>query len=203
MEEDRTIPGAPTRTPHAGAETRSADFELVRSVVRRDRDAIDRFVERMRCIPRILHAKNHRYGQSLDGQDIDDLSQEVFSTIWSKLDSYKGDASLETWVYSFCVYALMNALRREKRKPLELLDAPYDASEGAPTTAVEEAQLYAAIEELGKDEERVVVLKHFDGQTFDAIGKRLSISSNTAKTRYYRAISRLRSLLRTSWKGQR
>jgi DNA-directed RNA polymerase specialized sigma24 family protein len=41
----------------------------------------------------------------------------------------------------------------------------------------------------------VIRAKHFDGLTFDEIGARLGIPSNTAKTHYYRGIERMRPLL--------
>jgi len=199
LEENETIPPAATQRPAATIEQRSSDLELVRSVLAEDRKAIDVFVERMRCIPRILQAKNGRFGHSLDAQDLDDLSQEVFSKVWSKLGTYRGDAALETWAYPFCVYALMNALRKAKRRPHELAEPSETPAPRDPSLSLEEERdLYRALDELDEGESRVVALKHFRDATFDAIGDRLEISPNTAKTRYYRALSRLRSLLSRS-----
>src|SRR5262245_47547866 len=100
---------AETLAPPAIANTSSfpgahvADLSLVRGVHRGDPDASRRFIDRMRCIPKILSVLNARSGRPLDGHDLRDLTQDTLMAVWKKLDRFEGRASLETWAYRFCV----------------------------------------------------------------------------------------------------
>ena len=56
--------------------------------------------------------------------------------------------------------------------------------------------VYVAMQRLSAAEARIMRLKHFEALTFEAIALRLSMSQNTSKTRYYRALEKLRRHLR-------
>ena len=51
------------------------------------------------------------------------------------------------------------------------------------------------IERIDPRDAEVIQLKHFRHLSFDEIGETLGISPNTAKSRYYRALVRLREML--------
>lgn len=193
-------------TPNTLAEEHQGqeDLRLTRRAREGDAEALELFVERMRCIPRILAVKNRRAGSPLASEDLADLAQDVFGTVWRRLDSYAGEASLESWVFRFCVLMLMDAVRRRSRRPVPLAGSEEGpASEppgggGARQAAVEPLDyehVHAALDRLPREESEVVVLKQFDGLTFERIAERLNLSPNTAKTRYYRGLERLRGLL--------
>ena len=54
---------------------------------------------------------------------------------------------------------------------------------------------------MGREEARVIRLKHFGGCTFAEICRILDVAESTAKDRYYRGIAELRSLLVARGKG--
>ena len=56
-------------------------------------------------------------------------------------------------------------------------------------------RLLEGLGELPPELGLVLQLKHIEGLTFDQIGERLAISPNTAKTRYYRGLDKLRGRL--------
>ena len=186
------------RTPKDGSSGRD-DLYLAREALKGGQDAVDVFVERMRCIPRMLTSLNSRRNNYLSPDDIADLSQEVFTTVWKKLETYQGEAALETWVYSFCLLMMMNSVRKKARQPHAIEDDAPEPSAPVPDpsalTAPDEEAVHAALGKLGAAERSVVELKQFEALTFEDIAERLSISTNTAKTRYYRGLTKLRSLL--------
>ena len=55
--------------------------------------------------------------------------------------------------------------------------------------------VYAGLESLEEDEAAVVRLKHFEDLTFERLAEVLGIPTNTAKTRYYRGMRKLRRRL--------
>ncbi len=154
----------------------------------------------MRCVPRFLGARNARAGRPLGPEELADLAQEVFATVWRKLGDYRGDAPLEAWVYPFCVLSFMNHARKHTNRPLAVDDVVLEANtpEYLPRTELASAaaaEIHSALEHLEEAERRIIELKHFDDLTFEEIATRLGLSANTAKTRYYRGLTKLQSIL--------
>ncbi len=195
----RAVPrrrGSPRCMLRQGAD-READLELVRGVLRRNAASVEAFVERMRCIPLMLAARNARLGYPLKAEEVQDLAQETLVAIWRRLPAYEGLARLESWIYPFCSFLLLNELRSRRRHPRsnELRGAVEPAGDVALASGDEYLQLHEALDRIEPEEGAVVRLKHFEGITFEEISARLGISSNTAKSRYYRALRRLKSML--------
>lgn len=46
-----------------------------------------------------------------DQQEALDVSQEVFLTIFRKMDSFRGESSLKTWIYRIAVHRATNRFR--------------------------------------------------------------------------------------------
>jgi RNA polymerase sigma factor (sigma-70 family) len=55
--------------------------------------------------------------------------------------------------------------------------------------------VYSGLEKLGEDHAQIIRLKHFSQMTFEEIARRLRVSANTVKTRYYRGLIKLREFL--------
>lgn len=184
-----------TRTGPREPGDADGDLELARAAVRSERAAVDRFFERMQCVPAILAAKNRRLGSPLSSEELADLAQETLTLLWKKLPGFAGHARLETWAYRFCVLELMNLVRKTKRRQIVQpgLDRTPEPSQSPEPAAVDYEHVYRALDALGDPEAAIVRLKHFRQLTFDEIGATLGISPNTAKTGYYRGLVRLRA----------
>ena len=122
------------------------------------------------------------------------MVQETLCSLWRRLDSFEGLSSLETWAYRFCHLELLNRLRHRKRRPPELEPREDHPVDPGPPTAFEYEHVYEALDEIGAAA-RILRLKHFDHLTFEEIGRFLDLSTNTAKTQYYRSLNRLRTIL--------
>jgi RNA polymerase sigma-70 factor (ECF subfamily) len=174
------------------------DQQLVRAVLSEEPAAIDAFVARLRCIPRILSVLNQRVGGAFQPDDLDDLSQDTLTAFWTRLGDYSGQSALETWAYGFCVNGFMSALRRKRtRSGVAAIDDDLVAPVvSAGSGSVEYEHLYRVLERLELKAQCVIRHKYFDELTFEEIGARMRMSSNTAKTCYYRGMKRLEGLLR-------
>lgn len=51
-----------------------------------------------------------------NADDLDDLQQEIMINIWRNLDSFRGDASLSTWIYRIAVNTSLTYIMKEKRR---------------------------------------------------------------------------------------
>jgi RNA polymerase sigma-70 factor (ECF subfamily) len=158
--------------------------------------ALDEFVTRMGCVPRILATVNARRGRPLGRDELADLAQDTLILLWKKLHTFEGRATLETWAWRFCFLEFSNRVRKVGRRGplLEDLGSEVPPEAVAPTTThpMEYEPLYQGLERLGDPEAEIIRLKHFEDLTFEELAERLNISPNTAKTRYYRGLGRLR-----------
>ncbi len=191
------LDGTPTR---GAAETSPAsDLVLVRDVLAGRPEALERFIERMACVPLILADRNARYDRPLRAWELADLSQDTLTTVWSKLCTFAGESALESWVYAFCNYTLMNAIRAKRMHHALALPGELGES-GARSQSVEElyqrAELvHRNLERLQEQQARVIRLRHFDALGFDEIAARLSLTVAAVKSQYQRGVEHLRAYL--------
>lgn len=173
-----------------------ADVDMVQKASAGDPAAVDALLRRVRCVRRFISAKNRQLGGRLRPDEIDDAVQETLFAVWRKLPDYKGIGSFEAWVYRFSYLELLSRLRKHSRRPqlVEEVDVP-DEEAPEPAQALEYEHLYVMLDKLGPPASDIIRLKHLEDLSFDEIGERMDTSPNTAKTRYYRGMRRLRELL--------
>jgi RNA polymerase sigma-70 factor (ECF subfamily) len=165
-------------------------------VLRRDPDAIELLIQRMKFVPRMLSALNLRLGRPLDEHELLDLGQEVMVLIWKKLPRFDGKASLESWGFRICYFCILNAARKARHRSGVGLGLEADELSGESRSAPGEFEaVYRGLERLPPGDAEILRLKHFEELTFEEIGTRISIPTNTAKTRYYRALCHMQEIL--------
>jgi RNA polymerase sigma-70 factor, ECF subfamily len=174
------------------------DLRLVQRVLGGEEQATEELLLRLRCLPLILSVRNRKLGSPLDAALLEDLAQETLLAVWQRLGSFAGTSRLEAWVYRFCLHKHLAQVRnRGRRQRIEAIES--EALEHAPADAprgeVDDERLQRSLDELEGARAAVVRLKHYEDLTFDEIATRLSISPNTAKTHYYRALKSLRDSL--------
>lgn len=177
------------------------ELAFVRAVRSRDEAAVATFEERMLCVPRFLSALNRRRGYALDEHDLADLVNDTVVIALRKLGEFEAHVPLEGWLYRLCHFELLNALRRRARERRRVIGVEDEDSLPAdePPDEHRHDEVHRALERLGGVEAETVRMKHFDALTFPEIGARLSISTNTVKTRYYRGLQKLEQILWTLW----
>jgi RNA polymerase sigma-70 factor (ECF subfamily) len=184
----------------------SADREFLRAVKQGEPSALSSFIERMACVPAVLRAHNARLGRPLDSDELADAAQETLSIVWRKLEQFEGRARLETWAVQFALHELSKALQRKRRRAHvsamdagQLNDTSDDSSEDFTP---ERGYVRSGLERVDAESARILRAKHFENMTFEAIATELSLPTNTVKTRYYRALRRLRELLEPHWRKE-
>lgn len=180
------------------AEGRGGDLELVREALAGKRESVRAFLARMQCVPRMLAAQNEKLGRPLSDDELEDVVQETLVAIWRKLPRFDERAALETWVYPFCFFEFMRRLRTKRTLPRLFADVAEGTHEPvAPEefSLLECEHVLAGLESLEPELAAVLRLKHLEELTFEEIGRRLAISPNTAKTRHYRGLEKLRAML--------
>jgi RNA polymerase sigma-70 factor (ECF subfamily) len=181
-----------------------SDLRLVTRVIAGEESATADFVARVECIRRFLAQRVRTRGAPTE-HDLDDLAQATFSELWQKLDTYRGDASLETWACSFARLELLRAwtraARRRERAQVELDTSAADSDHlphREPTrralgAEISDPALAELLSSLTASCARVIGLRHVDGLTFDEIAQQLAASTSKVKSTYYRGLERLRA----------
>ncbi len=106
--------------------------------------------------------------------DADDLLHDTFIRAFDKLDSFKGDSSLKTWVFTIATRLAYNQLDRRKRW-ME------DVSEQAKALVLAQAPLAASLERVAQTSPygRYEIKEHID-TCFTCISKTLPIENQVA-----------------------
>ena len=122
-----------------------------------------------------------------------DVAQETFVKLFSAIRSFRGDSSLDTFLYRLVVNHCVDQKRRTRRwLPLmaelaRTLVAP-GASPSEELLREEERQsVHAAVEKLTPDLRMVVVLRYTEGLAYDEIAGVLGCSPGTVASRLNRA----------------
>ena len=125
--------------------------------------------------------------------DAEDIVQEAFVRYWRNRDRVRDPAA---YLYTCVRRTAVDWLRRRRRQPRRTdFDRRQPCFDSAGLSAEEEesrATMEAALGALPPEQRQVVVMKIWGGLTFATIGRVLSISPNTAASRYRYALQALR-----------
>ena len=143
-------------------------------------------------------------------EDAADLTQEVIIKLFKNLDKFKGDSKFSTWVYRIATNTCLDAIKANRRHMAYSLDKEIETEEGSivgelpdkgptPEEAAERKDIQravrVAIEKLGKEHKRVIVLRDLQGLSYEEIAEILQCSVGTVKSRISRARGNLKKLL--------
>ena len=142
-------------------------------------------------------------------EEAEDLSQEVFVDIWRKVDQFRGEASLSTWVYQIAVNRCRDHLKYKKRKKRfafisslygerqELRhDAPDFVHPGVQLEQRERAKaLFKAIEQLPESQRIAFSLHKLEGLSYQEIAGITGKSLSSVESLMHRAKQNLQKTL--------
>ena len=138
-----------------------------------------------------------------------DDAQDVLQTIFLRLQRLGAPPNFKepkAYFYRAAVRTSLNLLRSRRR---HVLTADSDFFENrAPSTSSNidhllRAQLYQAIDSLSPRSVEILLLRYVEDLTEPQIAKMLGISRGTVAVTLFRALARLRKLLRTSPLGEK
>ncbi len=132
-------------------------------------------------------------------QEGEDLLQEIFLQVHRKLDSFRGDAALGTWVYRLAVHHCLDFIRSRQTRMNAITDGFEEGSWNEPAarhdSPVAKLDLERAVEQLPDGYRAAFVLHDVEGLDHKQIGEMLGISEGTSRSQVFKARMRLRSLL--------
>ncbi|HEX5106956.1 MAG TPA: sigma-70 family RNA polymerase sigma factor [Vicinamibacterales bacterium] len=155
-------------------------------------------------------------------EDAEEVTQDVLMKVYRKVDAFRGDAALSSWIYRITFNTAMSRLRstrvaraaeqeRERSLAAEIDDermrAPRQPADWTrmPDEALLRAQLRQAvaraIAELPEIYRAPVVLRDIEGLSTEEASLRLNLKDQTLKSRLHRGRLMLREKLRSFANG--
>jgi RNA polymerase sigma-70 factor (ECF subfamily) len=125
---------------------------------------------------------------------VDDLVQEVFLKVQSRVDTLKDETRLESWLYQITRNAIIDHFRG--RKPEEELPETLDLPEAEPSCVLAElAECVRPMMDVLPEEYRLpLLLSDLEGLTQKEVAGRLGLSLSATKSRVQRGRERLKSV---------
>ena len=187
---------------------RQADQELVSRVQSGDKRAFNLLVIKYQQKVANLIGRYLR-----DTTEVQDVTQEAFLKAYRALPGFRGDSAFYTWLYRIAINTVKNYLVAQGRRPpgddveAEVAEQ-MDLSSRLRETATPERLLLRdeiarnvqeALDELPTDLRTAVVLREFDGLSYEEIANTMECPIGTVRSRIFRAREaidkRLRPLL--------
>jgi len=172
------------------------DKNLVLRVQQGDKSAYDLLV--IKYQHRIIQLVN-RYVK--DPSEAQDVAQEAFIKAYRALGNFRGDSAFYTWLYRIAINTAKNYLvsrsRRYSDYQIDIQDA--EQMENAPQLKAMETPEYlllndeivkvikAAIEKLPEEMKVAIMLREFEGMSYEDIAQTMECPVGTVRSRIFRA----------------
>jgi RNA polymerase sigma-70 factor (ECF subfamily) len=186
----------------AGIDSMTSDEELVARSRGGDLDSFNQLVLRWE---RPIYALAYRVvGREEEARDI---AQETFLRAFRALKGFKGQAKFSSWLYRITLNLCRDWMRRERRTPIaqtpEGVDLVELAGEATPWESIEDLvsrkelgrAVAKAMSVLPEEQRTAIILKEYQGLTFQEIADLLDCPLSTVKTRLYQGLTVLRRQL--------
>lgn len=135
-----------------------------------------------------------------DPAEAEDVAQEAFLKAYRAINGFRGESAFYTWLYRIAVNTAKNALDSRKRRPGADVDID-DIEEFAfsenlrqeenPESLLASQDLHRVVEEalaaLPEELRKALVLREFDGLSYEEIAQSMGCPIGTVRSRIFRA----------------
>lgn len=179
--------------------SRRSEQRLIRLLQKRDERAFEEFVRLYST--NVFNIAFRMLGNRAEAEDI---SQDIFITVFKRIHTFRGDSSLSTWLYRVAVNHCKNRIkylaRRHEQQKREYDEARAQKRDdtknlaGAvhrPDEIVEametETIIQATLESLDEDHRMILVLREIECMSYAQIGEIMKLEEGTVKSKLHRA----------------
>lgn len=139
--------------------------------------------------------------------NVDDVVQDFFVTLFAKISQFRFESSFETWVHRMAVNQSLQHLRKSNREQERVRQ--YVVEVGLQNTPADEHSsredakvLEIAMHHLSGDQRALLHMKEVEGFGYQQIAEVLGVPEGTVGSRLNKARSELKSaLIQMGWEG--
>jgi len=161
----------------------------------------------MEAVATCLGDEIRRFAEARCGSrrgDLDDISQDVLLAAQRYLGSFRGEASLRTWLYRLVLSACSRRRRGRKNDPA--LHRPIDDTGAVETPNAADPEmelmiserlsaLQAALRDLRAEDQELLRAVEWEGLSLDEAGRRHGLTVPAMKSRMFRIRRQLKELM--------
>ncbi|MBR2927269.1 MAG: sigma-70 family RNA polymerase sigma factor [Clostridia bacterium] len=152
----------------------------------------------------------YAYHMLANHADAEDVTQEVFIKLWSATPQFRGEASLSTWIFRITRNACIDFLRQRREDvqslylqdedgssyQVDLVDEEIAHNPSAYFAREEQIEMVrAAIRELPLPYREILILRDYEGLSYEEIASLLSLELGTVRSRISRGRLKLKKIL--------
>ncbi len=139
---------------------------------------------------------NKCYGFSINKEEAEDLTHDVFIKLFIKLRTFKGKSKFSTWLYSFTYNFCVNYVQRNANKKKEKVtvvtdqikeEDSFDDIDDARLFELKSEKLAKAMKLIDPNDKVILMMKYQDDMTIKEIQHILEIGESAVKMRLKRA----------------
>lgn len=135
--------------------------------------------------------------------DADEVTQQVIIVLFKKLDTFKFNSSLKTWIYRITQTRCLNLIKKKKLRHFFNLDDPKTINISSENDIIENFEdkeklenLNKALNELPIKQREVFIFRHFDELSYEEISKITGKSVGGLKANYYHASKKVFEMMK-------
>ena len=118
-----------------------------------------------------------------------DITQETFVTVWQKLDSFRNESNISTWIFRIATNNCLRQIETQKRLPKTELKFEI-ADQVLPSLEGQTAFLYECITQLSETE-RIIISLELEDLKQAEIAKIVGISEANVRVKIFRIKEKL------------
>ena len=137
---------------------------------------------------------NKCYGFSKTSEEAEDLTQDIFVKLYTKLNLYKPQAIFSSWLYAFTYNHCVNYVNRDTSKKIEKKAIQINDYDDLPIETedfdlfhLKVDKLQKALEILNPEDKMILLLKYQDDLPIKEIQNVLNVGESAIKMRLKRA----------------
>lgn len=169
------------------------EFELVKNFIEGDESAFNKLI---RYYQKLIYWHARRMiGNHLDA---DEVTQQVIIVIYRKINTFKFNSTLKTWIYKITQTRCLNMIKKQKLRKIfnfdEINIKELNSNEDIILNYDDKEKierLHKALSKLPIKQKEVFVFRHFDGLTYEEISEITDKSVGGLKANYFYASKKI------------
>ena len=139
-------------------------------------------------------------------EEAEDMLQEAFTTVFHRLESFRGESTIGAWIKRIVVNQCINEIKRKKpdvdfREDISRYEGKEEENDDSKVE-YEVQRVRVAMEQLPDGYRVIFSLYLLEGYDHREISEILGITESTSKSQYLRAKNKIRSILAESSNGK-